>query len=230
MLPVIARYFGITMDELFGYRLDALSEKERFIRFMADNGALLFGSFRLQSGRISPYYINTGNYSTTAQIEKLGEFYARCMRDNNVDADLLCANGPREVPVMMAAGLALYRRYGTDMAYSIDGCAGKRVAPGDRIALIKDTLTSGGSLRANLEKLRDGSSCVASAVIVSVDRMERSDHCPRTALHEIESDLGVKIHAIVTVDDIIAAIENRVVGGWEYLDDMRRYRERYGGY
>ena len=25
VLPVIARYFGITMDELFGYRLDALN-------------------------------------------------------------------------------------------------------------------------------------------------------------------------------------------------------------
>ena len=33
VLPVIARYFGITMDELFGYRLDALNYKERFIQF-----------------------------------------------------------------------------------------------------------------------------------------------------------------------------------------------------
>ena len=43
LLPVIARYFGITMDELFNYRLDALNYKERFIRFMADNGMLRFG-------------------------------------------------------------------------------------------------------------------------------------------------------------------------------------------
>jgi len=27
LLPVIARYFGITMDELFNYRLDALNYK-----------------------------------------------------------------------------------------------------------------------------------------------------------------------------------------------------------
>lgn len=33
----IARYFGITMDELFNYRLDALNYKERFIRFMVNN-------------------------------------------------------------------------------------------------------------------------------------------------------------------------------------------------
>ena len=29
LLPMIARYFGITMDELFNYRLDALNYKER---------------------------------------------------------------------------------------------------------------------------------------------------------------------------------------------------------
>ena len=36
LLPVIARYFGITMDELFGYRLEALSYKERFIKFILE--------------------------------------------------------------------------------------------------------------------------------------------------------------------------------------------------
>ena len=62
MLPIIARYFGITMDELFNYRTDALNYKERFIRFMADNGVLQFGEFRLKSGRLSPYVIDSSQY------------------------------------------------------------------------------------------------------------------------------------------------------------------------
>ncbi|MBQ9151224.1 MAG: helix-turn-helix domain-containing protein, partial [Clostridia bacterium] len=53
VLPVIARYFGITMDDLFSYRLDALNYKERFIRFMMDNGMLRFGEYPLKSGRVS---------------------------------------------------------------------------------------------------------------------------------------------------------------------------------
>lgn len=29
LLPIIARYFGITMDELFNYKLDSLNYRER---------------------------------------------------------------------------------------------------------------------------------------------------------------------------------------------------------
>ena len=54
VLPVIARYFGITMDDLFSYRLDALTYKERFIRFMVDNGMLRFEDRPLSNGRVSP--------------------------------------------------------------------------------------------------------------------------------------------------------------------------------
>lgn len=90
LLPVIARYFGITMDEFFNYRLDALNYKERFIRFMVDNGVLKFGRFSLQSGRISPYYIDTSNYKSGVQIAKLGKFYAECIRENNIYSDMLC--------------------------------------------------------------------------------------------------------------------------------------------
>lgn len=105
LLPVIARYFGITMDELFNYRLDALNYKERFIRFMADNGVLQFGEFKLRCGRISPYFINAGNYKSASQIAKLGEFYAECIRENNIDSNLLLGNTYHEIPIMIVASI-----------------------------------------------------------------------------------------------------------------------------
>ena len=215
LLPVIARYFGITMDELFGYRLDALNYKERFIRFMADNGVLQFGAFPLQSGRISPYYINTGNYQSASQIAKLGAFYAECIREHNVDGNLLVGNTRQEIPVMIATSMALYQKYGLDMAYSADGSVGK----------IKDTLTSGQSLHEALDALGQP----VTDVIVSVDRMERGTHSPRTALREVEMRHAVKIHAIVTVEDIIRAVKDGIVGSEEHLRTLEAYRETYGG-
>ncbi len=102
MLPIIARYFGITMDELFNYRLDALTYKERFIRFMYDNGVLKFGEFKLKSGRTSPYFITTERYSSGSQLSKIGEFYAECIRDRNISTDLLVANTHKEIHIITA--------------------------------------------------------------------------------------------------------------------------------
>ena len=229
MLPIIARFFGITMDELFNYRLDALNYRERFIRVMADNGVLQFGEFQLQSGRISPYYINTRNYKSASQISKLGEFYAECFREHNVESNLLAGNTHWEIPIMIATSITLFSKYGTDIPYSIDGTVGKRMGEHDKVTLIKDTLTSGYTLHANLQAIQNSTGKCVSDVIVSVDRMEKSttSHC--SARCEIEKMHDVKIHSIVTLDDIIRAVEDGVIGGTEYLNAMKKYREEYGG-
>lgn len=156
LLPMIARFFGITMDELFNYRLDALNYKERFIRFMADNNVLQFAEFRLQSGRVSPYCIDTGRCRSAGQIIKFGTFYAECMQENNIEANVLLGNTRREIPVLLAASMVLFKKYGIDIHYRIDDAVGKPLETGDRAILIKDTLTSGRTLKANLDALNHG--------------------------------------------------------------------------
>lgn len=229
LLPVIARYFGITMDELFNYRLDALNYKERFIRFMADNGVLQFGEFLLQSGRKSPYFINTAGYKSASQIFKLGEFYAESMRENNVESNLLVSDTRWETPIMIATGMVLFNRYGIDINYNIDDTVGKRFDASDKITWIKDTLTSGDTLKADLGRLQGSNGQKVSHIIVSVDRMERSNTSLMSARREIEKEFDVQIHAIVTLDDIIRAVEKGIVGSGEYLELLKQYRETYGG-
>ncbi len=229
LLPMIARYFGITMDELFNYRLDALTYRERFIRFMADNGVLQFGEFELQSGRRSPYFIRTGNYQTASQISKLGEFYAQCLYENHVESTLLAGSTSQEIPIMLATSMVLFNRYGVDMPYHINDSAGKRPAAGDRITLIKDTLTSGDTLRAHLQASKGLHGAQVSDIIVSVDRMERVKGSSLCARREIEEAFGVRIHAIVTLDDIIRAMEKGIIGGTEHLSAVKEYRDIYGG-
>ena len=229
LLPIIARFFGITMDDLFNYRLDALNYKERFIRFMADNGVLQFGEFRLQSGRISPYFINTGKYKSAGQITKLGEFYAECMREHNVNSNLLVGNTHQEIPIMIATGMTLFNRYGIDIPYSIDDSVGKQMDERDKVTLIKDTLTSGQTLHTNLLAIQKNVGKCVSDVIVSVDRMEKSTTSQCSARYEIEKMHDVKIHSIVTLDDIIHAVESGVIGGTEYLTAIKQYKEEYKG-
>lgn len=229
LLPIIARYFGITMDELFNYRLDALNYRERFIRFMADNGVLRFGEFRLRSGRISPYLIDTARYQSAAQISKLGEFYGECIRENGLNVNLLMGNTTGEIPLLIATGMNLYNKYGVDINYSINSILGKTPEITDEMILIKDTLTSGNSLRETLERMKEEGKVKLPDVIVSVNRMEQGNLSSLSAAREIEREFGVKICSIVTSEDIINALKKGVIAGAEYLDAMLEYQEKYAG-
>lgn len=232
LLPVIARYFGITMDELFNYRLDALNYKERFIRFMVDNGVLKFGEFKLQSGRISPYFIDNGSYKSGAQVMKLGEFYAECIRENNIQTNVLLSSSVRAIPAMMAANMILYQKYGMDVDYSFekDVVIGRNLKAGDRVTIIEDVLTSGRSLWMLLDKLKKTESVTVAGVIIALDRMEKAMCTELSALEELKRDFGVQIHAIVNMDDVIHAMESGVIAGTEYIERMKAYRDMFGGH
>ena len=232
LLPVIARYFGITMDELFNYRLDALNYKERFIRFMVDNGVLKFGEFKLQSGRISPYFIDNGSYKSGAQVMKLGEFYAECIRENNIQTNVLLSSSVRAIPAMMATNMILYQKYGMDVDYSFekDVVIGRNLKAGDRVTIIEDVLTSGRSLWMLLDKLKKTEGVMVAGVIIALDRMEKAMCTELSALEELKRDFGVQIHAIVNMDDVIHAMESGVIAGTEYIERMKAYRDMFGGH
>lgn len=216
-----------------------LTYKQRFIRFMVENGVLKFGEFTLKSGRIAPYFINTGNYKTGAQLSKLGEYYAACIQENAIEADTLVGPAYKGIPLAVATAVSLYAKYGADLNYCFDRkevkdhgegglFVGKQLEDGERVILIEDVMTSGKALREMLPKLKQAADVRIAGMVISVDRMERGLESQLSAVQEVYREFGVKVYSIVTMADIIDAIESGVIGGKEYLGKMKEYRAAYG--
>ena len=215
-----------------------LGYKQRFIKFMVQNGVLTFGDFTLKSGRKAPYFINTGNYKTGAQLARLGEYYAECIIDNKIEGETLVGPAYKGIPLAVSTAVALWDHHHKDLNYCFDRkeikdhgeggmFVGQSLAAGDKVAIIEDVMTSGKALREVLPKIKAEADVDITAMIISVDRQEKGTG-EKSAVQEAFDEFGVKVYSIVTVEDIIEAIEAGVIAGREHLAAMRAYRAQYG--
>ena len=213
--------------------------KQDFIKFMVDSGVLIFGEFTLKSGRQSPYFMNSGNYKTGAQLAKLGEFYAECIHDNGIEFETLFGPAYKGIPLAVSAATALYNKFGIDVNYCFDRkeakdhgeggvIVGKQLTDGEKVVIIEDVMTSGKALREVLPKLKAAADVNVSGMVIQADRMEKGLNGDKSAVQEVTEEFGIKIYSIVNMNDIIDAIRDGVVPGKEYLDKMIEYRNVYG--
>ena len=216
-----------------------LTYKQEFIQFMVKNGVLKFGEFTLKSGRKAPYFINTGNYKTGKQLAKLGEYYAACIHDNGLQAETLVGPAYKGIPLSVATAIALYHDYETEMNYCFDRkevkdhgegglFVGKQLVDGEKVIIIEDVMTSGKALKEILPKLQAAANVQVAGMIISVDRQEKALDSDLSAVSAAKKEFGIDVYSVVTMDDIISAIEEGVVDGKEHLADMYKYRNTYG--
>ena len=215
-----------------------MTYKENFIKFMVDCGVLTFGDFTLKSGRKAPYFINTGNYKTGMQLSKLGEFYAECIKQNNIEAETLFGPAYKGIPLAVACSIALYNQHGIEVSYCFDRkeakdhgeggvIVGKKLSDNEKVVIIEDVITAGTAIRQVLPVLKAAADVDIVGMVISVDRMEKGQG-ELSAVQEVYREFGIKVFPIVTVLDIIEAIKNGVVEGKEYLEKMLEYRSQYG--
>ena len=208
--------------------------QQEFISFMMDCGVLTFGDFTTKSGRKTPYFVNTGNYKTGAQAARLGDCYAACIQQNMPDG-IDCLFGPayKGIPLAVSAAASLYRNYGRDLPYCFNrkeakdhgeggSLVGYKPQDGDRIAIIEDVVTAGTAVRESIELFKQVGGVKIEALFVSVDRMERGTRDCST-LDELRQDYGIQVYPIVTVRQIIEALDDP-----EQKARMEAYLARYG--
>jgi len=167
-------------------------------------GALKFGAFKLTSGKISPYYIDLRIVpSFPDAFQKISDFHVNFIKDevgmNNFErvAGIPIAGIP--FAALIAFSLKkpfLYirkgvRRHGRERR--IEGV----IAPGNRILLIDDLITTGLSLQKAAKTITAEGGVVTDAVVL-LDRQEGGKE-------KLEKN-GIKLHALLNITETANAI------------------------
>ena len=216
-----------------------MSYKKDFIRFLSECGVLKFGTFTLKSGRVAPYFLNAGEYKTGAQIKRLGEFYAACIRENNIPVQTLFGPAYKGIPLALSAAVALYEKYGAGVNFCLDRkevkdhgeggmFVGKQLQDGEQVVIVEDVMTSGKALKEVLPKLRGAAKVDVTGMVITVDRMEKALNSEQSAVQQAYAEEGVKVYSTVTIEDIIEALEEGVIEGKEHVPAIRNYLAQYG--
>ncbi|MFZ5892163.1 MAG: orotate phosphoribosyltransferase [Myxococcota bacterium] len=221
------------------------SYKTEFIEFMVQAKVLSFGDFVTKSGRKTPFFINTGRYDKGSQLRELGRFYARALVDRlGLEFDVLFGPAYKGIPLVVATAMALAEEHGKDVSFVFNRkeakdhgegglLVGHKLADGERVVLIEDVTTAGTSVRETLPLLQAAAHVRIAGLLVSVDRMERGTS-ELNALAELELSLGAPAFAIVTIEDAVSALRQKIIDGKPALDDatyerVLAYRKEYGG-
>jgi orotate phosphoribosyltransferase len=214
--------------------------QRQFIELALARQALRFGEFTLKSGRVSPYFFNAGLFNDGASTATLGACYAATLVQANFEFDMLFGPAYKGIPLAAATAIALATQHGRNVPWAYNrkepkehGESGVLVgAPlKGRIVVIDDVITAGTAIRESIELIRRAGATPA-AMAVALDRQERglSD---RSAVQEMTSQYGLECLAILTLDDLIAALESPGTGlgmapTGPQLAALRLYRQKYG--
>jgi orotate phosphoribosyltransferase len=219
----------------------ALRDYQRqFIELALARQALRFGEFTLKSGRVSPYFFNAGLFNDGASIATLGACYAATLVQANFEFDMLFGPAYKGIPLATATAIALATHHGRNVPWAYNrkepkdhGESGVLVgAPlKGRVVIIDDVITAGTAIRESIELIRR-SGATPAAMAVALDRQERglSD---RSAVQEMTSQYGLECLAILTLGDLIAALESPgadlgMAPTGPQLEALRLYRQKYG--
>ncbi|NPE29871.1 orotate phosphoribosyltransferase [Methanococcoides sp. SA1] len=148
------------------------NDKNELIEALEACGAVKFGDFTLASGKKSKYYIDIKKASSNPSTLKIIAKQAASMI-KKVDIDLIGGVALGGVPIATAVSLEtglpllLIRKATKD--YGTGGRFVGDATKGDRIILLEDVTTSGGSVIEAIGAIREAE-CIVEKVITVVDR------------------------------------------------------------
>jgi len=206
-----------------------------FLDFAIACEALRFGEFTLKSGRVSPYFFNTGLFNTGASLAKLATYYAQSIMESGLAFDMLYGPAYKGIPLAAATAVQLAERFGRDVPYAFNRKEAKKHGEGGvivghplggRVLIIDDVISAGTSVRESVEIIQ-ALGAVPAGVSIAVDRQERGVGS-LSAVQEVEQAFGLRVINIANLDTLLQYLQARGDGARGHYDTISAYRRQYG--
>jgi len=208
--------------------------KKTFIELAIKKNALQFGSFKLKSERISPYFFNSGVFSDGESLSIISNLFIELIKEKKIKFTNVF--GPAYKGISLASALSAFlasnQKEETYFIYDrkdqkLHGEKGDIVGTfksGNTI-IVDDVITAGTAIKNTLNKLKKHNLKITS-LLVLLDRQEKGSE-NISASDEIKKKFDIDVYSLISISDIIDYVSSSQEFE-EFKDSIIEYKEKYG--
>ncbi len=210
-------------------------DKHALVKLFIESGAFVAKETLLKSGRRSPYFFNTAVFDDGEKSSGLGRFYAEAMieRFGRNGFDVIFGPAYKGIALAVSIATALYRDFGLTISYSFNrkepkehgergNLLGHPIRDGERIILVDDVMTTGGTKREAVSFL--GTHAPGAKVIglfIALDR-EEGDEKGESALSAFTAATGIPVYPLLAITELIS-----LASGEHIPHEMKKHISTY---
>lgn len=215
--------------------------QKNFLELAIECQALRFGSFKLKSGRESPYFFNLGLFNTGKLLSNLATAYAIAIIQSDLKFDVIFGPAYKGIPLAAIVCVKLAEIGGSkfqNIQYAFNRKEAKDHGEGGiivgsalenkRILIIDDVMTAGTAINEAFEIISNAKGQVVGSII-ALDRQEvvsTDDKEGLSATQTVSKKYGIPVLSIVSLIHIITYLEGRITA--EEKSKIEQYLQTYG--